>query len=246
MLIAPFNDLAETEAMIEAHHHDLAAVIMEPFQRLIAPQPGLPPGRAGDHRAARRAAHLRRDRHRVPLRLRRRPGILRRRARPGRLRQDRGRRFPPRRGRWAARDIMRHFSQETSEARLRRAGGHAQRQSDRRRRGPRHPRRAAPARNLRSPVRHRPPPQAGARGGRAARGPARAGGGRGAGVRDLLHRPADHRLPGHARPPIRPSTRPSPARCSRAAWSRRPRSSTCRSSIPRRRWRKPWRSSARR
>ncbi len=38
--MAPFNDLAETEAMIEAHHHDLAAVIMEPFQRLIVPQPG--------------------------------------------------------------------------------------------------------------------------------------------------------------------------------------------------------------
>jgi len=40
VLIAPFNDLAETEAMIAAHHHDLAAVIMEPFQRLIVPQPG--------------------------------------------------------------------------------------------------------------------------------------------------------------------------------------------------------------
>jgi len=40
VLIAPFNDLAEAEAMIEAHHHDLAAVIMEPFQRLIVPQPG--------------------------------------------------------------------------------------------------------------------------------------------------------------------------------------------------------------
>jgi len=37
VLVAPFNDLAETEAMIEAHHHDLAAVIMEPFQRLIVP-----------------------------------------------------------------------------------------------------------------------------------------------------------------------------------------------------------------
>ena len=40
VLIAPFNDLSETEAMIEAHHQDLAAVIMEPFQRLIVPQPG--------------------------------------------------------------------------------------------------------------------------------------------------------------------------------------------------------------
>ncbi len=40
VLIAPFNDLAETEAIIETHHRDLAAVIMEPFQRLIAPERG--------------------------------------------------------------------------------------------------------------------------------------------------------------------------------------------------------------
>jgi glutamate-1-semialdehyde 2,1-aminomutase len=40
VLIAPFNDLAETEAIIESHHADLAAVIMEPFQRLIVPHPG--------------------------------------------------------------------------------------------------------------------------------------------------------------------------------------------------------------
>jgi glutamate-1-semialdehyde 2,1-aminomutase len=37
VLVAPFNDLGETEALIETHHQDLAAVIMEPFQRLIAP-----------------------------------------------------------------------------------------------------------------------------------------------------------------------------------------------------------------
>jgi glutamate-1-semialdehyde 2,1-aminomutase len=37
VLVAPFNDLAETEAIIDAHHGDLAAVIMEPFQRLIVP-----------------------------------------------------------------------------------------------------------------------------------------------------------------------------------------------------------------
>ncbi len=40
VLIAPFNDLAETEAILAAHHGDLAAVIMEPFQRLIAPDKG--------------------------------------------------------------------------------------------------------------------------------------------------------------------------------------------------------------
>ena len=40
MLIAPFNDLATTNAIIEAHHQELAAVIVEPLQRVIAPQPG--------------------------------------------------------------------------------------------------------------------------------------------------------------------------------------------------------------
>ena len=37
VLIAPFNDLAETEAILAAHHESLAAVIMEPFQRLVVP-----------------------------------------------------------------------------------------------------------------------------------------------------------------------------------------------------------------
>ncbi len=40
MLIAPFNDLATTTAIIEAHHSELAAVIVEPLQRIIAPLPG--------------------------------------------------------------------------------------------------------------------------------------------------------------------------------------------------------------
>ena len=37
VLVAPFNDLAETEAIIDTHHESLAGVIMEPFQRLIVP-----------------------------------------------------------------------------------------------------------------------------------------------------------------------------------------------------------------
>src|SRR5437667_956492 len=37
VLVAPFNDFAETEAIITAHHESLAAVIMEPFQRLVVP-----------------------------------------------------------------------------------------------------------------------------------------------------------------------------------------------------------------
>ncbi len=40
MLIAPFNDLSTTEAIIQSHHEELAAVIVEPIQRIIAPRPG--------------------------------------------------------------------------------------------------------------------------------------------------------------------------------------------------------------
>ena len=40
MLIAPYNDLATTETIIQAHLDDIAAVIVEPVQRVIAPQPG--------------------------------------------------------------------------------------------------------------------------------------------------------------------------------------------------------------
>ncbi len=40
MLIAPFNDIDAAAALIEAHHEDLAGVIVEPLQRLIPPKPG--------------------------------------------------------------------------------------------------------------------------------------------------------------------------------------------------------------
>ena len=40
VLIAPYNDLATTEALIAAHHDELAAVIMEPYQRVTVPAPG--------------------------------------------------------------------------------------------------------------------------------------------------------------------------------------------------------------
>jgi glutamate-1-semialdehyde 2,1-aminomutase len=40
MLIAPLNDAATATAMIRAHAHELAGVIVEPLQRLIPPQPG--------------------------------------------------------------------------------------------------------------------------------------------------------------------------------------------------------------
>jgi glutamate-1-semialdehyde 2,1-aminomutase len=40
VLIAPYNDLATTEALIAAHHEELAAVLIEPYQRTIPPVPG--------------------------------------------------------------------------------------------------------------------------------------------------------------------------------------------------------------
>ncbi len=40
VLIAPFNDLDTTTAIIGRHHHELGGVIVEPFQRIITPRPG--------------------------------------------------------------------------------------------------------------------------------------------------------------------------------------------------------------
>ncbi len=44
VLVAPYNDLATVEALLAVHADTLAAVIVEPFQRLIPPQPGFLPG----------------------------------------------------------------------------------------------------------------------------------------------------------------------------------------------------------
>jgi glutamate-1-semialdehyde 2,1-aminomutase len=44
MLIAPFNDLEATVALVERHRDELAGVIVEPFQRLLPPRPGFLPG----------------------------------------------------------------------------------------------------------------------------------------------------------------------------------------------------------
>ena len=40
VLIAPYNDLGTVEGIIAAHADELAAVIVEPLQRLVPPQPG--------------------------------------------------------------------------------------------------------------------------------------------------------------------------------------------------------------
>jgi glutamate-1-semialdehyde 2,1-aminomutase len=40
MLVAPFNDLKAAQQLIHAHKDELAAVIVEPMQRLLPPAPG--------------------------------------------------------------------------------------------------------------------------------------------------------------------------------------------------------------
>ena len=40
ILVAPYNDLETVAALIREHKDDLAGIIVEPFQRLIPPQPG--------------------------------------------------------------------------------------------------------------------------------------------------------------------------------------------------------------
>jgi glutamate-1-semialdehyde 2,1-aminomutase len=40
MLVAPYNDLETVASLIREHKHELAGIIVEPFQRLISPKPG--------------------------------------------------------------------------------------------------------------------------------------------------------------------------------------------------------------
>jgi glutamate-1-semialdehyde 2,1-aminomutase len=40
VLVAPFNDLQTTTKIVEQHHQDIAAVIVEPLQRALTPVPG--------------------------------------------------------------------------------------------------------------------------------------------------------------------------------------------------------------
>jgi len=51
VLIAPYNDLATVEGIVATHADELAAVIIEPFQRLIPPQPGFLAGLRGGTKA---------------------------------------------------------------------------------------------------------------------------------------------------------------------------------------------------
>ena len=92
VLIAPFNDADMAASLIKEHRDELGGVIVEPFQRLLAPQAGLPGGAAGGHARARDPADLRRGGDGVPLRLGRRARVLRRHAGPMLPGQDHRRR----------------------------------------------------------------------------------------------------------------------------------------------------------
>ena len=43
VLVAPFNDETVVRELVEAHHRELAAIIVEPYQRVVAPHPGFLP-----------------------------------------------------------------------------------------------------------------------------------------------------------------------------------------------------------
>jgi hypothetical protein len=80
VLVAPYNDLAASTAIVNSHCDTLAAIIVEPLHRCTSPGPGFLAGLRELATERGRAPDLRRDGHRVPTRLRRRRGALRRRA----------------------------------------------------------------------------------------------------------------------------------------------------------------------
>ena len=44
VLVAPYNDLTAVQRIVEEHRHDLAAIIVEPVQRVVPPLPDFLPG----------------------------------------------------------------------------------------------------------------------------------------------------------------------------------------------------------
>jgi glutamate-1-semialdehyde 2,1-aminomutase len=52
VLVAPYNDIATTRAIIDAHGHEIAGLIVEPLQRCTPPEPGFLEGLRDATRAA--------------------------------------------------------------------------------------------------------------------------------------------------------------------------------------------------
>ena len=127
-LTAPFNDLADLEALFAAHD-DIAAVIVEPVvgnMGLVLPQPGFLAGSSRAHVCTRRAPRLRRGDDRVSRSSGRRAGALRRDARPDDAGEGDRRRASRRRVRRTPRD---HGAGRARRPRL--PGGDALRKSAR-------------------------------------------------------------------------------------------------------------------
>ena len=92
-MVLPLGNLEAAERLIAEHAAELACVMLDPKSGVLDLTGGLHPRRARDHRPARRADGLRRDR-RLPAGTGRRPGVLRHHARPDHVREDRRRRLP--------------------------------------------------------------------------------------------------------------------------------------------------------
>ncbi len=95
-----YNDLASLQAILEAE--PVACVILEAASALAEPEPGLPRGRPGAVRPARRRARVRRDDHGLPLGRGRRAGGVRRHPGPVDVGQGDGQRVLDRGARRAA------------------------------------------------------------------------------------------------------------------------------------------------
>jgi hypothetical protein len=195
VLIAPYNDLATVEGIVDTHADELAAVIIEPFQRLIPPQPGFLEGLREITR--RHGILLIFDEVVTGFRLayggaQQYYGVVPDIACVGKIV---GGGFPLA-AVCASEELMRPFDpQQDGKGDFISQSGTLNGKPHRGRGRPRHPGRAAQARRLRDHPRHgqaphgRPP-----RAGRAF-GAARPGGGRAGGLRHHLQRRAHHRLP---------------------------------------------------
>jgi glutamate-1-semialdehyde 2,1-aminomutase len=141
VLVAPYNDLDVVSAIVSEHSARLAAILVEPYQRVIEPVPGFLQG-------LRRLA----DEHGLVLVF---DGTVRGLARPGLPREDHRRRVPAGGGGRLGRADPPGRSGPSWPSRLRLHVRHPQRQPHCRRRGERDTGGAEPAGELRKALRHR-------------------------------------------------------------------------------------------
>ena len=190
VLVAPFNDIDRAVALIEAHAHELAAVIVEPLQRVLLPEPGFL--QAIRDATARHGIVLVFDEIVTGFRIawggaQEKYGVVPDLACYGKAVSGG---FPLAAIAGRA-DVMGVLDAPLAPARAGRVGdAYAERQPGVRDRGVRGARRAAQARRIRPVASYRPSSSGRHRRGRHAARLCRAGAGGGRGVRDSLHRPS--------------------------------------------------------